>query len=85
MLAEGPFEEVEKWLKMVRGLRYEDMTVMRKMEVKKREMEVVGIEKGTVRELGGLEEFGALVGREDGLKRWWREGMGWLIDEEGKG
>ena len=56
---------------------------MKKEEISNEEgggLEGLGIEKGSVRGFNEMKEFGAFLGRDSGLLRWWRGHMGFGKD-----
>lgn len=56
---------------------------MKKEEVSEEEgrrLEEVGVEKGTVKEFSEMKDFGAFLGRDHELVRWWRANMGFVKD-----
>jgi hypothetical protein len=58
---------------------------MRKDEVKVgmgKGLEGLGVQRGLVREIAEMKEFGSLLGGDETLLTWWRVGMGFVRDRE---
>ena len=63
-------------------MRYKDFRLLRKEEIQKRALDV---EDGNVTDIESLKEFGAFLGRDEGLYSWWRVHMGFQKEEGDEG